>query len=83
MRKTRNSQFNTWKCEAFDYDSTKNYSDQPQVSIGEMKFVCGFCKALKFKNEPPKICCSNGKVFLPPLNDPPQPLLSYLSGMDE
>jgi len=35
---------------------------------------------LKFKDEPNGICCGNGKIKLPLLNNPIEPLLSYLSG---
>lgn len=48
--------------------------------IGTMNTVCTYCKAMKFKNEAPGICCVNGKVNLPTLNSPPQPLNSLVSG---
>lgn len=45
-----------------------------------MDQVCLHCLALKFQNEPPGMCCSNGKISLWPLQEPPEPLRSYLSG---
>lgn len=45
-----------------------------------MDKVCLHCLALKFQNEPPGMCCSNGKISLWPLQEPPEPLRSYLSG---
>ena len=46
----------------------------------EMSIVCGECGALKYKNEPPALCCSKGKVELPILDEPPQPLKDLLAG---
>lgn len=45
-----------------------------------METICIHCHALKFKKESPGMCCSNGNVSLWPLQEPPEPLRSYLSG---
>ena len=45
-----------------------------------MSYVCGFCLARKWKEEPAGMCCADGKVRLPMLQRPPEPLLSYLNG---
>lgn len=45
-----------------------------------MNKICQYCKALKFNTETPGLCCANGKVKLPALNPPPEPLLSLVSG---
>lgn len=45
-----------------------------------MNFLCPYCGAYKFEKEPPGMCCSNGKIDLPPLIAPPEPLLEYISG---
>ena len=37
-----------------------------------MDQVCPFCKALKFKGEPPKLCCMNGKIQIPCFPHPAQ-----------
>lgn len=52
----------------------------PNVSIGKMEHLCIYCHALKFKKETPGMCCSNGKVDLPLLVDPPEPLRTLVSG---
>ena len=41
-------------------------------AIGPMDQVCPFCKALKFKGEPPKLCCMNGKIQIPCFPRPAQ-----------
>ncbi|KAL7291682.1 hypothetical protein TKK_0014713 [Trichogramma kaykai] len=41
---------------------------------------CEFFHALKFKNETPGMCCVGGKVQLPELESPPEPLSTLVSG---
>ncbi|GFY11267.1 transposable element Tcb1 transposase [Trichonephila clavipes] len=41
---------------------------------------CTYCGAQKFKNETPGMCCACGKVKLPDLRSPPEPLLTLVSG---
>lgn len=65
---------------AFDYNNTIDYSSHGSVIIGTMSHVCQHCKAFKFKSETPGLCCANGKVKLPALNCPPEPLRSLVSG---
>ncbi|CAG5020841.1 unnamed protein product [Parnassius apollo] len=43
---------------------------------------CPHCHALKFKNEPAGICCASGKVQLPEIETPPEPLNGLLIGTD-
>ncbi|XP_017494866.1 PREDICTED: uncharacterized protein LOC108383003 [Rhagoletis zephyria] len=38
-------------------------------------------QALKYKNEANELCCANGKVKLIPLDPPPEPLYSLVSGI--
>ena len=45
--------------------------DTPDT-IGKMEVVCNFCGALKFEKETGSTCCSNGKVYLDPLPQPPE-----------
>lgn len=52
----------------------------PNVVIGKMDNLCLHCHALKFKKEPPGMCCSSGKVILSSINEPPEPLQSLVSG---
>jgi hypothetical protein len=73
----------SWKFmerEAFQYDPTKSYDGHPQLFIGLMTKVCSHCTALKWPGETPGMCCSGGKVKLPPLRSPPEPLESLMSG---
>ncbi|XP_063920386.1 uncharacterized protein LOC135135292 [Zophobas morio] len=46
-----------------------------------MTKLCLHCRALKFQKEAPGMCCSNGKINLPPLTEPPEPLLTYVAGV--
>ncbi|GBO14350.1 hypothetical protein AVEN_79565-1 [Araneus ventricosus] len=66
--------------ESFHYDPRKDYSKHINVIIGGMSQICKYCFALKYKCEPPGMCCCSGKVRLPALETPPEPLLSYMSG---
>ncbi|XP_054085231.1 uncharacterized protein LOC128921483 [Zeugodacus cucurbitae] len=62
----------------FRYDPNIQYS--ASVQIGQMSVVCQYCNAVKFKNEPSGLCCAGGKVKLPELLPPPQPLFPLLYG---
>ncbi|XP_071036949.1 uncharacterized protein [Parasteatoda tepidariorum] len=64
----------------FNYNPLYNYSLHPSVIIGKMDKKCTYCGALKFKNETPGMCCAGGKVELPNLRSPPEPLLTLVSG---
>ena len=46
-----------------------------------MDIECNYCHALKFKNETAAMCCSAGKIRLPPFLEPPEPLRSLLLGV--
>ena len=65
---------------AFRYDANYDYSLHPSVVIGKMDKLCVYCSALKFKNETPGMCCAGGKVKLPELHSPPEPLSTLVSG---
>ena len=45
-----------------------------------MNKVCSYCDALKWPEEAKGMCCSGGKVRLPALRSPPEPLESLMSG---
>ncbi|GFV95159.1 uncharacterized protein TNCV_1292771 [Trichonephila clavipes] len=64
----------------FNYNPLYNYSLHPSVIIGKMDKKCTYCGAQKFKNETPGMCCAGGKVKLPDLRSPPEPLLTLVSG---
>lgn len=65
---------------AFQYTPAINYTQDELVAIGSMNKVCQYCNAYKYQNEAPGMCCANGKIALPELLPPPEPLLSLLSG---
>lgn len=75
----RNVTFNPHRA-AFNYNVAIDYSSQLIVAIGPMNIVCTHCKAFKFTNEAPGLCCANGKVKLSTLVPPPEPLRSLISG---
>ena len=78
---TRAAQWEFMEGEAFKYDPTKSYDSHPQLCIGRMTDVCcSHCKGFKWRGEAAGMCCSNGKVKLPPLRLPPEPLQSLMLG---
>ncbi|XP_015175981.1 PREDICTED: uncharacterized protein LOC107066151 [Polistes dominula] len=66
---------------AFHYDSAIDYCADKSVTIGEMKRICKYCKAFKYTGESTGLCCAGGKVKLPQLVPPPDPLRSLVSGI--
>ncbi|GFX71443.1 helitron_like_N domain-containing protein [Trichonephila clavipes] len=66
----------------FNYNPLYNYSLHSSVIIAKMDKKCTYCGAQKFKNETPGMCCAGGKVKLPDLRSPPEPLLTLVSGED-
>ncbi|PAA84583.1 hypothetical protein BOX15_Mlig017082g4 [Macrostomum lignano] len=54
---------------ALNYDPTFVYSSHPKLAIERMSKKCQHCNALRWANETPGMCCSNGKVRLTPLNE--------------
>ena len=66
--------------EAFNYDCKFNYKEHTKVTIGQMNNVCKFCQALRFSGESNGLCCNNGKVILPEILSPPNPLKSLVFG---
>jgi len=61
---------------AFRYEPTKDYVMDVSVEFGTMS------KALRFRHEPSVLCCASGKVNLPQLTPPPEPLAILLSGQE-
>ena len=48
-----------------------------------MKNICEHCNAFKYPAETPSLCCHKGKVQIPLLEDPPEPLKTYLLAQTE
>ncbi|GIY14245.1 helitron_like_N domain-containing protein [Caerostris darwini] len=65
---------------AFEYSADINYSAHSKIAIGPMDQICQYCQALKFRYEPPGMCCSLGKVVFLSLLSPPEPLQLLLAG---
>ena len=65
---------------AFRYSPFDDYSLFRCVQIGTMSKICPYCKALKFNGETMGMCCASGKVKLPLLAAPPEPLKTFLTG---
>lgn len=78
-RRQTNVALNTHRA-AFRYNVAIDYSADRCVAIGLMSVVCPHCKALKYRNETPGLCCASGKVKLAPLVSPPEPLRALVSG---
>ncbi|XP_067939447.1 uncharacterized protein [Watersipora subatra] len=47
-----------------------------------MNKICHHCQALKWKDEAPGMCCANGKVKIPVITAPPEPLRSLMTGVN-
>ena len=61
---------------AFRYSPVDDYSRCVQIGFK----ICPYCKALKFNDETMGMCCASGKVKLPQLAAPPEPLKTLLTG---
>ena len=57
---------------------TEHYAHS-KVEIGTIDKVCPHCYALQFKNEPVGMCCASGKVQLPKIETPLEPLNGLVS----
>src|SRR5258705_4090333 len=65
---------------AFNYNSTLNYDNISNLCIGRMSVTCPHCRAKLWSAERPGLCCSGGKVIIPCLDYPPEPLKSLILG---
>ncbi|UYV73989.1 hypothetical protein LAZ67_11001733 [Cordylochernes scorpioides] len=63
------------------YNAHIDYKADSSVDIGQMSRVCQFCSALRFRDEPFGLCCKQGRVSLPAIESPPEPIFSLLSGL--
>ena len=61
---------------AFHYNPQNVYDG---ARTGSMSATCLHCNAKKWPTEPPRICCANGKVDVPLLGPPPEPLQALLT----
>ncbi|XP_023232369.1 uncharacterized protein LOC111632222 [Centruroides sculpturatus] len=65
---------------AFNYDPNIDYAQQNTVKIGQMNKICPKCFVKKWSDEANGMCCARGKVVLPNIQEPPQPIKDLLSG---
>ncbi|GFW56832.1 uncharacterized protein TNCV_160621 [Trichonephila clavipes] len=65
---------------AFRYNPAADYSLNWHVSIDAMTVVCPYCNFLKISEETKGMCCAAGKIKLPQLREPPEPLKTWLAG---
>ena len=61
---------------AFRYNPEGSFAG---AAIGSMSVECVHCRAKKWALEPPSMCCANGKVGVPFLGFPPEPLQTLLT----
>ena len=61
---------------AFHYNPQNQYDG---ARTGSMSATCLRCNAKKWPIEPPGMCCANGKVDVPLLGPPPEPLRALLT----
>lgn len=64
---------------AFEYNLHLDYSHCKYLQIGAMDKICSHCKAKKWKDEAPGMCCAGGKVSLPNI-ELPDPLKTLVLG---
>ncbi|KAK2727927.1 hypothetical protein QYM36_008410, partial [Artemia franciscana] len=64
---------------AFRYNPVDDCNLSRCVQIGTMSKIYPYCKALKFNGETMGMCCASGKVKLPLLAAPPEPLKTFLT----
>ncbi|CAE1303705.1 unnamed protein product [Acanthosepion pharaonis] len=69
-----------WFKLGFNYETVLRLSGHKDLHIGSMSVVCGHCNAKRWSGESAGLCCSDGKVQLPPFQELPAPLKALLEG---
>ncbi|GFW11180.1 uncharacterized protein TNCV_5131911 [Trichonephila clavipes] len=64
---------------AFGYDETLDYESHKLIKIEATNNECRICGALKWNEESAGMCCSGGKVALPSIDKPVEPLQELFS----
>ncbi|GFU02415.1 uncharacterized protein TNCV_1238981 [Trichonephila clavipes] len=67
-----------YHCLEFRYNSAIDCSSSQHIAIEQMSHGSTYCQALKFNNEAKWMCCAGGKIKLPHLEAPPEPLKTLL-----
>lgn len=76
----------TWESfykSTFNYDPSFTYHDSTLMSIRTINNTCFHYRFIKWNYETSGLCCSSGKVSIPLLQEPPEPLESYLCNNSE
>lgn len=60
-----------WYEIAKKYKCDVHYEKRPYFGIGQMKYPCKSCEALRWLEEKPGLCCSSGQVKIEDLGPPP------------
>ncbi len=63
--------------------AAENLADVPVSDIGGRVVTCPFCMALRWRDESGALCCREGRVQLPALEEPPPLLWRLLSRSDQ
>ncbi|GFS85147.1 uncharacterized protein NPIL_379201 [Nephila pilipes] len=79
-RRQQGKAYQPYNRHAFRYNPGEDHSLSRHVLIGTMTVVCPYCKTLKFCRETKGMCCAAGKIKLPQLREPPEPLKTLLAG---
>lgn len=64
---------------AFRYEPQIDYAQQSSVQISDMNKICPNCFAKKWVDETNGMCCASGKVSVPNIQEPPQPIKNLLT----
>ncbi|GFU31979.1 uncharacterized protein TNCV_1340361 [Trichonephila clavipes] len=64
---------------AFQCYPAEDYWLSQHVLISTITEMCHYCKTLKFKGETKGMLCTTGKIKLPQLGEPPEPLKTLLA----
>lgn len=54
----RRTRYKSLSLAAFNYDPEEKYCLNPKIPIGSLTNTCIFCRALKFPNKTPGMCCA-------------------------
>jgi len=65
----------------FEYDPEIDYLSHVLIMISSTDKKCQYCHGFKYEGESAGLCCASGKISLPPLKPPPEPLKTLFAGI--
>ena len=77
-RKSRRRQYRV-RHGAWRRTAAEDLKDVPVLDIGGRIVTCPFCMALRWRDESASLCCREGRVQLPALEQPPPFLRRFLT----